>query len=170
MYCIKGKTIDYQLMFFALENGEEKFECQLILVWLLYQFFPLKQGSKGSCWKTLWWFTAIFWWFFSSSKITCSISTISFWKLKWNGAPLALKISCFKANKSLVEFFFIAMLRLIGCNMRDGKFGSDSVPGLRHNQHSKCCPYWRNQDTKLKFFLKNIFISFLKFSPYKKYN
>ena len=70
---------------------------------------------------------------FTSSKTTCNISATSSCVLKSKGAPLIMDSLRFKAHKKLdgstglVEFFFIAMLRLIACNIGNGVFDSEGT-------------------------------------------
>ena len=123
----------------ALGTGSWKFGCQLILLGLLYQDFPLTEMNKSRYYKTLLFFELQIRWFaaidipFSSFKTTCSISSTSCWVLKSTGTPLMMDSLRFKAHKKLdgstdlVEFFFTAMLRLIACNIGDKVFDSEGT-------------------------------------------
>ena len=68
---------------------------------------------------------------FSSSKTTCNISATSCWVLKSKGTPLKLDGLSFKAHKKLdgstgfFEFFVMAMLRLMACNIGDKVLDSE---------------------------------------------
>ena len=105
----------------------------------LYQDFPLTQRNKSRYYKKLIFCVLQIKWLaandipFTSSKTTCYISATSSCVLKSKGAPLMIDILRFKANKKLdgstglVEFFFIAMLRLIACNIGDGVFDSEGT-------------------------------------------
>ena len=67
---------------------------------------------------------------FRSSKTTCNIPATSCWVLQSKGTPLKLYSLHFKAHKKLdgstglFEFFFMAMLRLMPCNIGDKVFDS----------------------------------------------
>ena len=109
--------------------------CQLILVGLAYQDFPLTQKNKSRYYKKLWFFVLQINWLaasntlFSSSKTRCSISATSCWVLKSKDTPLMLDRLYFKAQKlddstGLVEFFLTPMFRLIACNIGDEVFDS----------------------------------------------
>ena len=82
---------------------------------------------------------------FSSSKTTCNISATSCWVLKSKGTPLKLDSLCFKAHKKLdgstglFEFFFMAMLRLMDCNIGDKVFDSEGTLFQRVGITLKIC-------------------------------
>ena len=70
---------------------------------------------------------------FSSSKTTCNISATSCWVLKSKGTSLKLDSLCFKAHKKLdgstglIEFFFMAMLKLMARNIGDNVLDSEGT-------------------------------------------
>ena len=82
---------------------------------------------------------------FSTSKTTCNISTTSCWVLKSKGTHLKLDSLRFKAHKKLdgstglLEFFFMAMLRLMACNIGDKVLDSEGTLFQRVGITLKIC-------------------------------
>ena len=82
---------------------------------------------------------------FSSSKTTCNISATTCCVLKSKGTPLKLDSFRFQAHKKLYgstglfQFFFVAMLRLMGHNKGDKVFDSEETLFQRVGITLKIC-------------------------------
>ena len=82
---------------------------------------------------------------FSSSKTTCNISATSCWVLTSKGTLLKLDSLRFKAHKNLdestgfFEFFVMAMLRLMACNIGEKVLDSEGTLFQRVGITLKIC-------------------------------